>query len=350
MLFDLNPKEEVKDLYDRKLELDSLSSSLKNGERLIIVYGVRRVGKTSLIHAFLNERDFPYILLDMKDIYYTSGSVPMGVLYSSIAKEFTNFAENIGEKADIKLYEDFRLTDLLKEINGWCKRRKLIFIIALDEAQYLRFGGRVRYDGIIAWSVDNLSNITFILTGSEAGMLKEFLRYDDLKAPLYGRFRNEIYLNRFSKDEAASFLKQGFREAGSKISKNDIGDVIKDLDGISGWLTYYGYYRTTGKMKHQEAIEHVFKEGSQLALKETEAVIARSRKRYIYILKAIIEGLNTWGVIKEYVNSNAGSISDTILNSLLQTLVKLGIVEKVQDDKYVILDPIAVAAIKKLKS
>ncbi len=349
MLFDLNPKENVEDLYDRKTELESLSSSLKNGERLIIIYGLRRVGKTSLIHSFLNKREYPYILLDMKEIYHVSGSVPMKVLYNVILKEFVKFAEKIGEYANIDLDADFRLPDLLKEINEWCKSRKLIFIIALDEAQYLRYGGKVRYDGIVAWGVDNLSHITFILTGSEAGMLKEFLRYEDTDAPLYGRFRNEIYLNRFTKGEGIAFLRHGFKEAGKNISNDELEDTIKNLDGISGWLTYYGYFRTIKNMEHGKAIEQVFKEGSELTLKEIETLIARSRKRYIYILKSIVEGFNTWGVIKAYVESKAGSVSDTVLNSLLQTLVKLGIVEKKQDDSYVISDPIAINAIKRLK-
>ena len=349
MLFDLNPKEKVTDLYDRKTELESLSTSLKNGERLLVVYGLRRVGKTSLIHSFLNEREFPYILLDMKEIYYTSGSIPMKMLYNAIVKEFVKFTEKVGEDADINLSDDFKLTDLFKEINEWCKSRKLIFIIAFDEAQYLRFGGKVRYDGIIAWGVDNLSNITFILTGSEAGMLKEFLRYEDAEAPLYGRFRNEIYLNRFTKEEAVGFLKKGFAETGKHISNGEIEDVIKNLDGICGWLTYYGYYRTKIGIEHEKAIAQVFKEGSRLTLKEIETLISHSRKRYIYILKAIADNLNTWGVIKVYVGSNNGPVSDTVLNSLLQTLVKLGIVEKALDGKYVISDPIVIGAIKKLK-
>jgi hypothetical protein len=349
VLFDLNPKENVHDLYDRKAELESLSSSLKNGERLIIIYGLRRVGKTSLIHSFLNKREFPYILLDMKEIYHVSGSVPMKALYNTILKEFTKFAEKVGEDANIDIDDEFRLPDLLKEINEWCKSRKLIFIIALDEAQYLRYGGKVRYDGIIAWGVDNLSNITFILTGSEAGMLKEFLRYEDVEAPLYGRFRNEIYLKRFTKEERVAFLRQGFKEAGKNISNDELEDTIKNLDGISGWLTYYGYFRTIKNLEHKKAIEQVFKDGSELTLKEIETLIARSRKRYTYILRAIVEGFNTWSVIKTYVESKAGGVSDTVLNSLLQALLKLGIVEKEQDDRYVILDPIAIHAIKKLK-
>ncbi len=349
MLFDLNPKESIKDLYDRKKELESLSLSLKNGERLVIVYGVRRVGKTSLIRAFLNERDFPYILLDMKEIYYVHGSVPIKALYNAVAKEFVRFIGKVGSEPGFDLSEDLGLTGLLKEINEWCRARKLTFIVALDESQYLRFGGKIRYDGIIAWGVDNLSNVTFILTGSEAGMLREFLRYEDTEAPLYGRFRNEIYLNRFTKEEGFGFLRRGFKESGKTISEKALEDVSRDLDGISGWLTYYGYYRTVEGMKHEDAIKQVFREGSQLTLKEIEKVISRSRKRYIYILKAIVDGLDTWGVIKAYVSSNAGSLSDTILNSLLQTLVKLGIVEKAADDRYMIPDPVAVYAIKRLK-
>ncbi|MHB1830371.1 MAG: AAA family ATPase [Candidatus Micrarchaeaceae archaeon] len=350
VLFDLNPKENVLDLYNRKRELDSLSSSLKNGERLIIIYGLRRVGKTSLIHSFLNKREFPYILLDMKEIYYASGSIPMKALYNSIVKEFVKFTEKVGEDADIGLDGNFKLTDLLKGINEWCMARKLVFIIAFDEAQYLRFGGRVRYDGIIAWSIDNLSNIIFVLTGSEAGMLKEFLRYEDTEAPLYGRFRNEIYLNRFTKEEGIGFLKRGFKEAGKHIRSHELDDVIKNLDGISGWLTYYGYYRTKKGMAHEKAVAQVFNEGSQLTLKEIETFISRSRKRYIYILKAIVEGLDTWGAIKAYVGSNAGEISDTVLNSLLQMLVKLGIAEKLGSAKYVISDPMVIEAIKRLRA
>lgn len=60
------------------------------------------------------------------------------------------------------------LTEILSEINEWCNKHNMRFIFTFDEAQYLRFSN-IRYDGILAWAIDNLSNISFILTGSEIG-------------------------------------------------------------------------------------------------------------------------------------------------------------------------------------
>lgn len=79
----------------------------------------------------------------------------------------------------IEIAKDFSIVELFEALNEYGR-----FIIAFDEAQYLRFGGATRYDGILAYAVDNLENLTFILTGSEVGMLFDFLRFDDPRAPI----------------------------------------------------------------------------------------------------------------------------------------------------------------------
>jgi len=40
-------------------------------------------------------------------------------------------------------------------------------------------------------------NVTFILTGSEVGLLYDFICVEDPKSPLFGRFFYEIDVNRF---------------------------------------------------------------------------------------------------------------------------------------------------------
>lgn len=352
MFFDLGPKEIQKDLYDRTKELKLLSGAIEHDERLIIVYGLRRVGKTSLIHTFLNKNDFPFIFIDIKGIYFEHGAVPLSTLKEAINEEFTKFVSKLGMDRELESLEEIEsgsITSLLKWINEWCKKRNLHFIIAFDEAQYLRFGGRVRFDGIIAWSVDNLSNVTYILTCSEIGMLKNFLKYDDVDAPLYGRFRNEIFLNRFTKEESMHFLSRGFSEYNVNTDLKELEDAVEKIDGIIGWLTYYGHYRTSSGLNHKKAVEMVFEEGSKLVSKEIGQLIVRSRKRYTSILNAIAKDINTWSEIREYVTSKSGKISDTILNSLLQDLVKLGIVEK-EEAVYKIVDPIILHTVKTLKA
>ncbi|MGC9135631.1 hypothetical protein [Caldivirga sp.] len=54
MLFNLEPKSSRIDLYDRDYELRELYDAVNRNEKIIVVYGVRRVGKTSLVKSFLS--------------------------------------------------------------------------------------------------------------------------------------------------------------------------------------------------------------------------------------------------------------------------------------------------------
>ncbi len=357
MLFGREPKENIDDLFGRKKEVKELESALKLKERLNVVYGVRRMGKTSLIKAVLNEKELPYVFVDVREIYLKYNSVPVEALRSLIAKEFTKLMDNVGIKQEEHRIdgnldvEDQDLTSLLKSINEWCSNRKLSFVLAFDEAQYLRFSGSVKYDMLFAWSVDNLSNMIYILSGSEIGMLKDFLNYADIKAPLYGRFRNDIYLNRFSTAQSSEFLKSGFHELDKKTSKEEIKDTVGNLDGTVGWLSYYGYYRCIKELNHKMALDKVFEEGYALVKDEIEKLIKYSHKRYLLILKAIVNGQCKWSDIKPYVVAKSGTdIKDSLLNELLQNLVKFRIVEKDELRKeYRIDDPLVTYAIKHMK-
>ncbi|MCL5412834.1 MAG: ATP-binding protein [Candidatus Marsarchaeota archaeon] len=356
MLFDINPKEKVSDLYDRKKELKSLSQAIKNDERLSIVFGVRRIGKTSLIHAFLSGYEVPYVLVDARKIYTEHAAIPISALYQLIGVEFLNFVERLNLDSAESMKERYPklasgkgLTDLLTVINEWCGDKKLKYAIVLDEAQYLRFGGSVKYDMLIAWSMDNLPNIMYILTGSEVGMLKDFLNYEDINAPLYGRYRNEIYLGRFDAKTSEHFLSSGFKEVNAKISSGEIKDIVKELGGVVGWLTYYGHFRGVRHMGRNEALKGVFDEGSKIVTKEIEGLISRSRGRYLSLLKSLSNGPASWAEIKSYAITKTGVISDSRLNALLQNLLKFGIIEKTKEKRYIIIDPITMEAIKKLK-
>ncbi len=230
-------------------------------------------------------------------------------------------------------------TELLERINDWCERRGLRFVLAFDEAQYLRFSGKVRYDGIFAWCVDNLPNITITVTGSEVELLREFLRVDDPKAPLFGRYMRKIYVDRFTREQGIDFLTRGFKELGKDVELKEVEDAVETFDGIVGWLTYYGYYRAVEGMSHETALREVFERGSQLELTELEKLIEPSRNRYLAMLKAVAHGAASWSDIKTYVIVKSGYIDDKTFTQLLKNLVKYGYLVK-ENDKYKIPGPI----------
>lgn len=266
MLFSVEPKTTRRDLYDREVELDELRNSvLRGGDKLIAVYGIRRIGKTSLVRAFLSDLLQPYVLVDVRQIYFIDGNVNVGNLVRHILNGFREFIER-GERLWESLKDalrgiswvrvgaggiEVRLTrrsridlagGLFNAIDEWCWRNSTRFILVFDEAQYMRFSN-VRYDGVLAWAYDNLSNITFIVTGSEVGVLRDFLRIDDPEAPLYGRYIREIYVDRFSREVSLDFLRRGFTELGINVNVGELDEVYDKLDGIVGWLTLYGYLR-----------------------------------------------------------------------------------------------------------
>lgn len=53
-------------------------------------------------------------------------------------------------KVDLEPHSELSLTNLYEEIDRWCGRHGFKFLFCIDEAQYLRFGGGVRYDGLLA--------------------------------------------------------------------------------------------------------------------------------------------------------------------------------------------------------
>ena len=358
MLFDVVPKERREDFYDRDVELSEVLEALRLGERLIVVYGVRRIGKSSLVNVALRESNLPYVLVDVRELYYNENIVTMPYLIKYLVEGFKKYMKwyeklgfNLKEALErireirIKDYEveieptaRIPLTTLLSEINSWCSRHGMRFVFVFDEAQYLRFSN-VRYDGILAWAVDNLSNITFILTGSEVGVLREFLRVDDAKAPLYGRYRREVYVDRFTREQSIDFLRQGFKELNLEPDAKELEEVVEVFDGLVGWLTYYGYYRAIRKLSHKEAMDKVFEEGSKLVLEELMKVIAPSRKRYTAILKATALGATSWSDIKAYTIAKTGPITDKRFTELLKNLVKYGYLVK-ENNKYKMPDPI----------
>jgi len=359
LLFNLNPKTRREDLYDRENELEEIFKALDLKERFIVIYGIRRVGKTSLLRVALREAKIPHAIIDVRKVYFEHRGVSRVHLYREIASYFTknlDFFNRLGFRikdlfrrlkgfhvseigVEVEPIMQIRFTDLLEKVNDWCERRDLRFALAFDEAQYLRFSGKVRYDGIFAWAIDNLPNITIIVTGSEVELLREFLKTNDPKAPLYGRYMREVYVNRFSRDQSIGFLKQGFRELGINPNIEEIEEAVEVFDGIVGWLTHYGYYRAMKAVNHRTALREVFEKGSQLELTELEKLIAPSRNRYLAILKAVAQGATSWSDIKTYVIVRTGYIDDKTFTQLLKNLVKYGYLVK-ENNRYKIPDPI----------
>ena len=66
MLFDPRPKASRGELYDREQELRALDEFARRGSPMLVMLGIRRIGKTSILKAFLNESSSPHIYIDAR--------------------------------------------------------------------------------------------------------------------------------------------------------------------------------------------------------------------------------------------------------------------------------------------
>ena len=67
-LFSVEPKESLQDLFDREDEVRKLREGLSR-ERLILVLGLRRIGKSSLVLATLSSTGQPFVYVDVRRAY-----------------------------------------------------------------------------------------------------------------------------------------------------------------------------------------------------------------------------------------------------------------------------------------
>jgi len=361
MLFDPRPKSRRKDLYDRDRELGLLLRGLRAGEGLIVVYGLRRIGKTSLVRVGLGEAGAPYVSVDARRYMATPSLLSPRVIALVVEEALRSYRKVRGalgkalervESLDLKVLSirtgrrRKALAEVLEEADEWAGNHGTRFVVLLDEAQELRVVPAWR--SIFAWVLDNLNHITFIATGSEVGVLRGFLSLEDPSSPLFGRPRLEIALDRFTQEEALGFLEKGFREIGVEADVEELADAVERLDGIAGWLTLYGHYRATYGLSHREALARVEEEAARLVAEEIWKLAKYSPQRYLAVLQAIALGLEKWSNIKRYAQGAAGPIPDNKLSRILQNLVKYGFIEKTENNRYRAADPLLPRAVEYL--
>lgn len=370
MYFSLEPKIKREDLYGREKELKELDKALEDG-RIILLTGMRRIGKTSILKVFLEEQKYkgvPFIFVDVRNFVKMGSIVNKDEFNSRILGQLQKiFQESTLKKISSSISSikfpwleiglkgkekpEITLAQMFDDLNDLLKKAKKKIIIAMDEAQYLRFYGigGIEILNLLAHAYDHLLNIQFILTGSEVGVLHDFLKIDNPKAPLFGRYLNEVVLERFSYDVSLNFLVEGFKQADIKPSRDEIKKAVDILDGLVGYLVIYGH-TVISKGNYKETLEDAVNIAEKLVSYELEELFSRS-ENYKFVLQAVAHKTGTFSKIKKYVSAFYSKINDKTLSAILKSLVKYSYLEEhfIGGSKtYVIPDPIVEKTILKL--
>lgn len=283
----------------RHQELEQLNQAYQENDfQFTVIYGRRRIGKTSLINEFLK---------DKKAIYY----VALEENAEDNLKRFSD-AISIFKNTDQGGKEKFaNFEECFKEITRLAQKQRVILVI--DEFPYLA-KAYPTISSMLQSYIDHEfkeTNLFLILCGSSmAFMERQVLGY---QSPLYGRRTLALKLEPFKLSEAHEML--------PKLSKEDAFIINTVCGGVPQYLSYMSDSMSVAdniKKNFLSKSGRLFDEPNNLLQQEL-----RDPTNYNSIINAIASGASKHSKIAQSAHLQTGP-----LTTYLNNLIDLGIVEK----------------------
>lgn len=284
---------------DREEEMKYLNSEYNKKESsLVILYGRRRIGKTSLIKEFGKDKEMIYFL-------------------ATEESETQNM-----KQLSTMVFEQMGLEMAVAPMNDWDSIFKLLIkvktnhkkVIVIDEFQYL---GKINpaFPSIFQRIWDTIlkdENVMVILCGSLINMMEsQVLNYS---SPLYGRRTGQIKLKQIPFKNYDEFF-------GKKISEKGLIEKYAVTGGVPKYIESF----TEGANIYNEIEKNILNKQSYL-YEEPYFLLQHEVSEvgsYFSIIKTIAAGNKKMGNI-----ASSLSVNQTNLSKYMQTLINLDILER----------------------
>ncbi len=281
----------------RKNELHTLNTEYNRKSSFVVIYGRRRVGKTTLIKEFLKNKTAFYYLATEE-------------LESQSMKRLANVIARTTKNTLLQKIEFTDWLDLFQLIADYKPEEKKVLVI--DEFPYL-----VRTNSAFPSILQNVwdeflkdSNVMLILSGSLIGMMqKHVLSYD---SPLYGRRTAQMRLTPLPFTSIYETQNLPFEQAVEQFA-------------LTGGVPKYLEFFEDGRPLEEQLKDAVFSKNGFLYeepnfLLKSEFLTAVN---YFSIIKTIADGNHKLGKIASALGQESSS-----LTPYLSTLSDLGFIEK----------------------
>ncbi len=282
----------------RKQELDALEDLYKkNKNGIIVIYGRRRIGKTTLVLKFLERK---------QGIYFLAKESPLKENIKALANEIADFLKSEWfKKVNYNSFEEL-FADFSQQIKN---RQKIIIVI--DEFPYLiksQKGIVSEFQRIWDLYLSKLPIFLIILGSSISVMETKVLDY---KSPLYGRRIGQLKLEPLKVTEIYEFLNK---------SLDDVIKIYAVADGIPLYLNFFKHLNFEEALKTHALNKAGFLNQEAIFLLRSEL---RELSVYLDILKSIAFGKNKFGEISNFIQ-----LKSTKLTPYLKNLIELHIIQK----------------------
>lgn len=284
----------------RKAELQQLNELYQTEQfQCVIIWGRRRVGKTTLINEFIKNKPA---------IYFTATE-------STAKDNLESFSQSIAflqSKAldNIPLYQSFE--QALQAVYQLSQEQQIVLVI--DEYPYLAKSYKP-ISSILQKLIDTQfkanSKLFIILCGSSMSFMeRQVLGY---QSPLYGRRTAQLEIKPFNFYECKAYYQN--------FSAEDLAIVYGITDGIPQYMTFFN-----DKLSLKTNIINNFLRPGGYLYEEPENLLKQEMREpaaYNAIIKAIAGGASKNNEIASKVG-----LESSALTNYLEKLIELDIIEK----------------------
>ncbi len=309
--------------YNRETELNLLAGMAKRssaGAKMTVIYGRRRIGKTSLALASVEGRFYVYLFTGRKS----------EVLLCQ------DFKQEIEQSLGKELLGEFRrFRDLFAWLMEYAVEHPLTVII--DEFQeFLTVNPAVFGDMQELWDRrKHKSRMHLILSGSVYRLMKRI--FEDAHEPLFGRANERIHLQSLSNDVLATIM----RDYHPQFNNMD----LLCLYGITGGIPkYLELLADKGAMSVQAMRDEIFRPGSFWLDEGRNLLIGEFGKNhtiYFSILSLLATGKTGRTEMESILGRNIGGYLGRLANEygLIGIVRPIGSKPGGKIQKYEITDP-----------
>ncbi len=289
----------MKKFINREYELAALNEQYAaDGASLTVLYGRRRVGKTTLIKEFIKDKRALYFLASEEN-----ETVGM--------KNFTQVLSEYTGQEYLKNASFENWKDLFEIFLTYNQNEKKLLII--DELPYM-VNVNPAFPSILQWVWDTWfinQNVMLILCGSLVNMMeKHTLNYN---SPLYGRRTGQIKLKQIDFMHYDRFYEN--------MSYRDLVEHYAVTGGVPKYIELFD-----GKKNLFDEVERLMLTPLGLLFEEPEFLLRREVEEigsYFSIIKSIAAGNRKPGKISTDIG-----VKQTSLPKYMKTLIDLDILER----------------------
>ncbi len=303
---------------DRKKELNRLFEIFTEG-RNVVLYSIRRLGKTGLIHHFhhsLSKRKKVVpVYLDVMDTNSDSefANKLISACINALEKKKKGFLQNSIQlfsrfrpiisfdpitnspsiQLDIEKPADIKLSiQTLIQLLG---QQKYSFQIAIDEFQQISKYETTRIDATLRSHFQTATNIHYLFSGSENNLLSHL--FFDANKPLFGSVEL-MELGFIEREEYASFIQSQLKKLKKSISLDLCHQILEWTEGHT-FYTQYFCNKLNGK-RISKISELDLKELQNEILYQYEVIYINYKKLLSKNQWKMLVGIAKEGTVKEY--------------------------------------------------